>query len=123
MTLIGSARAALGRGGVTVLHGGGAASDECILTIVVGTREGVGHAEVEAVRHAAVQRDSKPVIDAGGCAVEFVDRAELRDRPSERVNAGWKGASHGPRHLPVGEVRNVVVSTEKISGLVVDGIG
>ena len=80
--LVGDAGPTFGVGLVGILHGGGFACDERVLTVVNRARVGVGKAQISASGHAAVDGDSCSVIHAGGGALKFVDGAELRDGPS-----------------------------------------
>src|SRR4029077_3371871 len=100
MALVGHTRSALGSGGVGVLHGDRTAGDQRILAVIDRVREGVSQTEVETAGHAAANRNSGTVIDAGSRTVEFIDGTKARDGSCQRVDTGWVRTSHRASHLP-----------------------
>jgi len=124
MALIGDAAAAFGAGGIGILYSHWASGDERILSIVDGVTEGVGQPEIQTAGHATAQRNCEAVVHAGGGAFEYVNCADLWNRPHQRIDARRKGASQRSSELPGRESVDVVVSAEKVSsGIVVYGIG
>ena len=123
VALVGDAGSALSIRLVGVLDCGGFASDESVLTVVDGVGVGIGKTEVRSVRHAAVDGESRAVVDAGGGALEFVNFAELGDGTSERIDARGKCAGRRLRVLPGGEGIDGVVAVLKYrAGGIEDGI-
>jgi len=82
LALVGDAGSALTIGVVGILHRGGRAGDEGVLTVVDGAGVGVGETEICAARHPAVHGEGCAVVDAASGALEFIDSAELGDGPS-----------------------------------------
>lgn len=124
VALVGDAGAALGIGLVGILKGGGFAGDEGVLTIVDGMGVGVGEAEIGSAGHAAVDRNSCAVVEAGGGALEFIDFAELGDGAAEWIDAGREWARQRLRVLPGGEgIDGVEAVLKDGAGGIEDGIG
>ncbi len=113
VALVSDAGATLGVGIVGILHGRGFAGDQRVLAVVDGVGVGVGEAEIGAAGHAAVDGESCAVVDAGGGALKFVDRAQLGDGASQRIDAGRERAGQRLRVLPGGEGIDGVVSALK----------
>src|SRR5271170_725907 len=121
--LVGDAGPTFGVGLVGILHGGGFAGDERVLAVVDRAGVSEGEAQISAASHAAVDGDSRAVIHAGGRALKFVDRAELRDGPAQGIDAGWERAGLRLRELPGREGIDGVVSVfEDGTGGIKDGI-
>jgi len=103
VALVGDAGSALAIGVVGILYCGGRASDECVLAVVDGMSISVGESKIGAVGHTAVDGQGGSVVNAGSGALKFIDRAELRDRSDERIDAGRERAGQRLRPLPTGE--------------------
>ena len=97
LALICDAGSALGVGNVRILHRGGLPGHESVLAIVDGVSIGVGQSQIRSARDAAIDRERRSVVIARSRALEFVDRAQLRDRPSQRIDARRKRASRAIR--------------------------
>src|SRR5208337_5675549 len=91
MPLVGHAGSPLRVGLVGILHRGGLAGDEGVLAVVHGAGIRVGEAQISSVRHAPVDGERGSVVEARSRALKFVNRSQLRDGTSERINAGWPG--------------------------------
>ena len=123
VALVGDAGSALGAGDVGILHGGGLSGDQGVLTIVNGVGVGEGDAQVGAAGHAAIDRERGSVVITGRRALEFVDGSELRDGPSERIDARRKWAGQRLGELPGREgIDGIVAALEDGSGGIEDGI-
>src|SRR6266566_7468156 len=86
-----------------ILHGSGAAGHQRILAVVNGMGIGIAETEVKAVSHLAAQGDGRALIYARSCTLKDVNRAELRKRPRQRIDARRKWASQGGGELPGGK--------------------
>src|SRR5579884_19523 len=81
-------------GGIGVLNRGRPPSHKRVLSIIHGTRPCVGCAEIKSVCHAPPDRCGESVIVAAGRTFENIDRANLRDRALEGIDARRIGAGH-----------------------------
>src|ERR1700739_2214004 len=88
LALIGRAGSALGAGVIGILNRGRLTSDQGILAVINGLGISISKAQVTSARDPAIDGKGCAVVVAGRGALEFVDGSELRDRPSERVDAG-----------------------------------
>jgi len=91
VALVGVAGPQLGRSGIGILNRDGSPGEQSVLAIVGGVREGVGHAEVEALAHPPTKRNRHAVVDAGSRAFELVDGTQLGNGTGEIADAGRIG--------------------------------
>src|SRR4030088_422957 len=98
--LVGHTGTPLGAGEIGILHRSWLAGNQGVLSIVDGVGIGVGKAQVDSTSHPAIHRDGGSVVKAGGCALEFINRSELSDGASKRINAGREGTVEGAAKLP-----------------------
>src|SRR5579872_360916 len=93
MALIRDTRPALAVGVIRILDSGWLPSDQCILAVVDGASIRVREPGICSLDHTAVDREGSAAIVTGGCALEFINRAELCDRTAERLMHGGQGQS------------------------------
>jgi hypothetical protein len=91
MPLVGDAGSALGRRIVGILHGRRLAGDKVVFSVVDRAGIGIGEPQISPASGAAIERERRTVVVAGGGALEFVDGAQLGDGPSQRIDARRPG--------------------------------
>src|SRR5579864_5779181 len=114
MALVGYAWPPLGTRRVRVLHRGRLPGNKRVLAVVDCVRVGVSQPQVDTASHAAIQRERSSGVVAGRRALEFVDGAELRDRASQRIDAGRPRAIERSAERPGCEGIDSVVTARQL---------